>query len=55
MISTYEVTFDMVSYLQSIVPAFIILGVAVLMLLIGVIGLCGVFSENRCLLGTVSI
>lgn len=55
MLARYEVSFDMVSYLQSILPAFIILGIAVLMLLVGVIGLCGVFSENRCLLGTVRI
>lgn len=55
MLARYEVSFDMVSYLQSVLPAFIILGIAVLMLLVGVIGICGVFSENRCLLGTVRI
>lgn len=55
ILMTYEVSFDMVTYLHSILPAFVLIGFAVVMLLVGVIGVCGVFSENRCLLGTVSL
>lgn len=48
---TYERYGDLFTYLHSVIPAFILIGVAFLMFLIGVIGICGLFSENRCLLG----
>lgn len=48
---TYERYGDLFTYLHSVVPAFILIGAAFLMFLIGVIGICGLFSENRCLLG----
>lgn len=51
---TYERYGDLFTYLHSVVPAFILIGAAFLMFLIGVIGICGLFSENRCLLGIVS-
>ena len=51
---TYERYGDLFTYLHSEVPAFILIGAAFLMFLIGVIGICGLFSENRCLLGVVS-
>ena len=51
---TYERYGDLFTYLHSVVPAFILIGAAFLMFLIGVIGICGLFSENRCLLGVVS-
>jgi len=48
---TYERYGDLFTYLHSVVPAFILIAAAFLMFLIGVIGICGLFSENRCLLG----
>ena len=51
---TYERYGDLFTYLHSVVPAFILIAAAFLMFLIGVIGICGLFSENRCLLGIVS-
>lgn len=48
---TYERYGDTFTYLHSVVPAFILIAAAFLMFLIGVIGICGLFSENRCLLG----
>jgi hypothetical protein len=48
---TYERYGDLFTYLHSVVPAFILIGAAFLMFLIGVIGICALFSENRCLLG----
>lgn len=46
----YERYGDIFTYLHSVVPAFVLIGAAFLMFLIGVIGICGLFSENRCLL-----
>jgi hypothetical protein len=50
---SYERYGDIVSYLQSVLPAFILCGAAVLLFLFGAIGMIGLFSENRCLLGIV--
>ena len=52
---SYERYGDIVSYLQSVLPAFILLGVAVLLFLFGAIGMFAIFSENRCLLSLVTI
>lgn len=52
MLFTFEKYGDLISYIYSIVPAFIILGIALVIFLIGIIGICGLFSENKCLLGT---
>ena len=52
---TYERTYiDFFSYFHSVMPAFILIAVAFVMFLIGIIGIIGLFSENRCLLVTVS-
>lgn len=48
---SYEREGQLITYLHSIMPGLIILGVAFVMFLIGIIGVCGLFSENRCLLG----
>jgi len=47
---SYERYGDVVSYLYSVLPAFIVLAIAAFMFLIGLIGACALFSENRCLL-----
>jgi len=49
---SYERYGDILSYLYSVVPAFVILAVAFLMFLIGIVGIIGLFSENRCFLGS---
>ena len=51
---SYDRYGDFIVYLHSIVPAVIIMAAALLMFLIGIIGVFGLFSENRCLLGLVS-
>lgn len=52
MLLTFEKYGDLISYIYSIIPAFIILGMALVIFLIGIIGICGLFSENKCLLAT---
>ncbi|CAF0937529.1 unnamed protein product [Brachionus calyciflorus] len=52
MLFTFEKYTDLISYIYSIIPAFIILGIALVIFLIGIIGICGLFSENKCLLAT---
>ena len=50
---SYERDGHLINYLHSVLPGFVILGIAFVMFLIGIIGVCGLFSENRCLLGIV--
>lgn len=47
---TYERYGDLIVYLHSVAPAFILIAAAFLIFLMGVIGICGLFSENKCLL-----
>ena len=45
---------SLIANLYTIIPAGIILVLAIIVLITAVVGLCGVWNENRCTLGAVS-